>query len=76
MSTHGKKIAGAVICAAFTVALFLSYPFILSLIEELPDLIRYFLSAVYILMAAGTVYVLIERIREIKGGEEDDLDNY
>ena len=29
-----------------------------------------------VLLGAGMVYVLITRIREIRSGEEDDLDNY
>ena len=76
MNTHGRKITGAVISAALMIALFLTYPVILSLIDDLPPVITYLFSTFYILLAAGTLYMLIERIREIKGGEEDDLDNY
>ena len=76
MRTHEKKIAGAVFAAVLMITLFLAYPFILSLIDDLPAVIRYGFSAFYIRLAAGTLYQLIMRIKEIKGGEEDDLDNY
>ena len=76
MRTHEKKIAGAVFAAVLMITLFLAYPFILSLIDDLPAVIRYGFSAFYILLAAGTLYQLTMRIKEIKGGEEDDLDNY
>ena len=76
MKTHESKIAGAVVSAALMITLFMVYPFALNLIGDLPFAVRFGFSGFYIALAAGVLYQLIMRIREIKGGEEDDLDNY
>ncbi len=76
MRSHGEKILGAAVSAALIIALLLFFPIALSLVEELPFGLTFIFSAVYILLAAGVLYQLIMRIREITGGEEDDLDNY
>ena len=76
MKSHGEKIFEAAVSAALIITLLLFYPAVLSLIEKLPFGLTFIFSAVYILLAAGVLYQLIMRIREIRGGEEDDLDNY
>ena len=60
-----------------TVIVVLYYVFYFGLIMKLMDgAIKYVFGVVPIVLAAVMVHVLIERIREIKGGEEDDIGKY
>ena len=46
------------------------------LMLDLPIFIRIGYPVAVLLIACAMIFVLRDRIREIKGGEEDDLDNY
>lgn len=45
-------------------------------IEELPTIMKVALIIVAIALIGLSIYMLHERIQEIKGGEEDDLSKY
>jgi len=75
MNNHGKKIIApvAITCllAAYMVMFFL---FIIKLPMHTLSLVLVGGAPLAILFAS--VYVLIERIKEIRSGEEDDLGKY
>lgn len=75
MSPHGKKMLAPVIVTI----LFLLYLFIYGavLLQDFADEPLIILFAIpLVLLGIGMVYMLFARIREIRSGEEDDLDNY
>lgn len=45
-------------------------------IDGIPLIVKIVFGAVPLILAAVCVYVLIERIEEIRSGEEDDLSEY
>lgn len=75
MTPHGKKmIAPAVITVVFL--LYLIFYSILLMREAREEPAVILLGIPLILLGIGSVYTLYTRIREIRSGEEDDLDNY
>ena len=46
------------------------------LFAGIPMIIKFLIATVPIALASVTIYVLLERIEEIRSGEEDDLSQY
>ena len=46
------------------------------LVTVLPKIWKYILLIIPVALAGVSIYVCIERIKEIRGGEEDDLGQY
>ena len=75
MTPHGKKmIAPAVITVVFLLYLVLYGCLLMQAAQEEPWVIL--LGIPLVLLGIGSIYTLYTRIREIRSGEEDDLDNY
>jgi membrane protein implicated in regulation of membrane protease activity len=75
MNTHRKKM----IAPIFIVALIMLYYVIIGIILilfDVPSLIKLIALSISIIVSIILVFVLVERIKEIKGGEEDDLSKY
>lgn len=78
---HNKKILGACISSLVFSALFI---FIFSMMtffqiteeEKIPMFIFIILSIIILFPVVGIVYNLVIRIKEIKGGEEDEASKY
>ncbi len=71
---HGKKMAAPII---ITVIVILYYAVYFGLLITLLDGIwRVLLGIVPVILSAVMIKVLIERINEIKKGEEDDISKY
>ena len=66
-------IAPIVITALAVVYYMVYFQFLSAMLSGLP---RVLLGILPIILAAATVFVCIQRILEIRSGEEDDLDNY
>ena len=75
MSPHGKKmLAPVIITSVFVIYLLV---FIVMLMREaFAEPFVILMAIPLILLGIGSVYALISRIKEIRSGEEDDLDNY
>ena len=74
MSEHRKKMTAPII---ITILCVLYYVFYFAIIISLPGGIwKLFLGIIPVVMAVIMIYVCIQRIKEIKGGEEDDLSKY
>jgi fatty acid desaturase len=75
MTEHGRKmIAPILITIIFLLYLFAYVALIVIAAADTPLVILFGIPV--LLLGIGMVYVLYTRIREIRSGEEDDLDNY
>ncbi|MDE7282568.1 MAG: hypothetical protein K2N85_03140 [Lachnospiraceae bacterium] len=76
---HGKKMIAPIVVAAIIIIIIASYirvALFLAYITGIPMIVRIVIIAVPLILAAVMFGVLISRIKEIKGGEEDDLSQY
>ena len=74
MNTYLKKMIAPIIVTLLFIAYFILY-FAL-LITTLEGILKYALGIIPLVFMAVTLAVCIERIKEIKKGEEDDLSKY
>ena len=75
MTPHGKKMIAPIIIT-FVFLMYLLFYGALVMTAALEQPLVILLGIPLVLLGAGMVYVLITRIREMRSGEEDDLDNY
>ena len=75
VNNHHKKIIAPVIITVLILVYLIAYGAGAMAAGEVNPLFLLLVIPVA-LLGAGMVCVLIARIREIRGGEEDDLDNY
>ena len=74
MHSHKKKMIAPIIVTIIMILYYIVYfGFLLSLLD---GLWRYALGIVPLAFSGITLYVCIERIREIRKGEEDDISQY
>lgn len=74
MNMHRKKMVAPIVISVIVVLYYAVY-FAL-LITALDGIWKYVLGIVPVLLSAVMVKVCIERIKEIKDGEEDDISKY
>ena len=71
---HGRKMVAPIVVTILMVLYYVVYfGFIISLVN---GIWKYALGVVPLVLSVVTVKVCIERIQEIKKGEEDDLSQY
>ena len=75
MDEHGKKMIAPVVVVLCLVAYYASGVLILIKLT-VPVPVKVIAAAAALAISAAFIAVLVERIREIKKGEEDDLGNY
>ena len=74
MNKHGKKMIAPIIITVITVLYYVIYlGFAITLLDGMGKLIFGLLP---LLLSLTMIAVCIERIKEIKKGEEDDLSKY
>ena len=74
MNEDKKKMIAPILVTVFMVLYYIVYfGFLISLVE---GLWKYLLGIVPLIFSAVMIKVCIERIREIKKGEENDLSQY
>ena len=73
---HGKKMVAPIIITILFVLYYVGFACVCFFIDGIPLLVEIVFGAVPLILAAVCVYVLIERIEEIRSGEEDDLSEY
>ena len=69
-----KKMIAPILITVIMVLYYVAY--FGFLIELLPGVWKYALCIIPLVFSAGMVKVCVERIKEIKKGEEDDLSKY
>jgi len=74
VNEHKRKMIAPIVVAVLLVLYYVVYFGLL--IALLPGVWKILFGIVPLLLAVVTVKVCIERIREIKKGEEDDLSQY
>ncbi len=74
MNMHRKKMIAPIVISVIVVLYYAVYFGLL--IAALDGIWKYVLGIVPILLSAVMVKVCIERIKEIKDGEEDDISKY
>lgn len=74
MNMHRKKMIAPILISVIVVLYYAAYFGLL--ITALDGIWKYVLGIVPVLLSAVMVKVCIERIKEIKDGEEDDISKY
>jgi len=75
MDNHGKKIIAPVVIVLILISyFFVGVYFILGF--NMPIIIKAVIIIVSVILTVVLIKALIERIKEIKEGEEDDLGKY
>ena len=74
MKSHREKMMAPIVISVIVVLYYIAYfGFLISMLE---GIWKYVLGIVPLALSAVMVKVCIERIHEIKKGEEDDLSQY
>lgn len=74
MYSHEKKMVAPIIITVIMVLYYIAYfCFLISLLE---GVWKYALGIIPLVFSGIMIYVCIERINEIKKGEEDDISKY
>ena len=74
MNNHGYKMIAPIVITALTVAYFVLYfGLIIGTVEGIAKVL---LGIIPLALSGTMLYVCIERINEIKKGEEDDISKY
>ena len=74
MDSHKKKMRAPIIITVLVILYYIIYfGLLISLLE---GIFKYALGVIPIIFSVVLIKVCIERIKEIKGGEEDDISKY
>ena len=73
---HGKKMIARIIITMLLVLYYGGLAIVFILCPGIPFLLRLLTIVIPLALAGTMIGVLVSRIREIKGGEEDDLSKY
>ena len=73
---HGMKIAAVIAIGAFFVLYFVLYMLVAFLAPDMPIIARIAVGGFGAFIAGYMIKTIIERIMEIRKGEDDDLSNY
>ena len=74
MNAHKKKIIAPIIITFILILYYIAYfGFVISLLN---GIWKYVLGIIPLVFSGIMIYVCIERINEIKKGEEDDISKY
>lgn len=74
MNAHKKKIIAPIIITFVLILYYITYfGFVISLLN---GIWKYVLGIIPLVFSGIMIYVCIERINEIKKGEEDDISKY
>ena len=75
MSSHTKKMIAPIVIASLLIIYYVGFSAV-CMIFPIPLALKLPFGLVPLLLAGVSIYVLIERIKEIRSGEEDDLSKY
>ena len=71
-----RKLAAPIVISVLVGLWLLGYAVLIFLVPAIPLWIKLLGAVIPLALLGVTIYVLCERINEIRSGEEDDLDNY
>ncbi len=73
---HKKKMAAPIVITALLLLYYLGFAGFLIFGTDVPVPVKLLAGLIPLPIAGVSIYVLIERIKEIRSGEEDDLSQY
>ncbi len=73
---HWKKMVAPVVIASIMIVYYIGAAVFFMAVPGIPTVVKLLMIVVPLILAAVMVGVLISRIKEIQGGEEDDLSQY
>lgn len=76
MKSHTKKLIVPIVITSIMVLFFIGLAFEFIFAKGLPLWITIIGFLIQLLLAVISIFMLIERIKEIRSGEEDDLSEY
>ena len=71
-----RKLAAPIVISVLVGLWLLGYAVLIFLVPAIPLWIKLLGAVIPLALLGVTIYVLCERIKEVRSGEEDDLDNY
>jgi len=71
-----KKLIAPIIVTVITIAFLLFYFGLIFVLIPLSVGLRLLIGLIPLCLTGVSIYVLVERIKEVRSGEEDDLSNY
>ncbi len=72
---HGSKMVAPIIITVILVLYYIGF-FVICAFMPMPVVLKLLFGLIPLLLAGVCIFVLMERIKEIRSGEEDDLSNY
>ncbi|MDP3448155.1 MAG: hypothetical protein Q8S22_08880 [Eubacteriales bacterium] len=75
MNAHQKKMIAPIVITVLLSAYMLTYCFVL-LSVPMPILLKTLIGLIPLALLGVSISVLFQRIKEIRSGEEDDLNQY
>lgn len=74
--THAKKMVAPIVIAILVVLYYLGFGIACMVMDEFPLAAKLLFGLIPLAFAGVSIFVLVERIKEIRSGEEDDLSQY
>ena len=76
MKKYGKKLIAPIVISALIVLYFIGFIVLIAVTDGLPLGWMIAGSVIPLGFAGVMIYVLVQRVKEIRSGEEDDLSQY
>lgn len=73
---HGKKMIAPIVISSIIVFYYVGIIILFICIPGIPLIAKMLMVLIPLLLSAVMIGVLVSRIKEIQGGEEDDLSKY
>ena len=73
---YWKKMAAPIVIASIIIVYYIGAAVFFMMVPGIPGAVKILMMVVPLVLAAVMLGVLISRIKEIQGGEEDDLSQY
>ena len=73
---YWKKMIAPIIIASIVILYYVAIIVLFAIMPGIPDIVRVLMVVIPLILARLMLGVLISRIKEIQGGEEDDLSQY
>ncbi|MBH1942109.1 hypothetical protein I5677_14500 [Mobilitalea sibirica] len=73
---HMKKMIAPILITIFILLYYIGFACLLIFIDGIPMYVKLLGGIIPLFFAGVGIYVLVERIKEIRSGEEDDLSKY
>lgn len=73
---HKKKMIAPIVISTAIVLYYIGFAYACMFLEGISLLVKILGGVIPLILAGICIYVLVERIKEIRSGEEDDLGKY